>query len=39
VTLRTWRVGSDVADIAVKLAEMEIRAMEREDRLKGERRR
>jgi hypothetical protein len=39
VTLRTWRVGSDVADIAVKLAEMEIRAMEREDRMKADRRR
>ena len=32
VTLRTWRVGSDVADIAVKLAEMEFRRIEREKR-------
>jgi phosphatidate phosphatase APP1 len=32
VTLRTWRVGSDIADVCVKLAEMEIRAMEKEDR-------
>lgn len=28
VTLRTWRVGSDVADVCVRLAEMEIREME-----------
>ncbi|KAK5136021.1 hypothetical protein LTR08_004275 [Meristemomyces frigidus] len=32
VTLRSWRVGSDVADIAVKLAEMEFRRIEREKR-------
>ena len=32
VTLRTWRVGSDVADVAVKLAEMELRRVEREKR-------
>ena len=37
VTLRTWRVGSDVADICVKLAEMEIREMAKEDRMKGRR--
>lgn len=32
VTLRTWRVGSDIADVAVKLAEQEIRKMEWEDK-------
>ncbi|KAI6823071.1 actin patch protein 1 [Hortaea werneckii] len=32
VTLRSWRVGSDVADVAVKLAEMEFRKIEREER-------
>ena len=32
VTLRTWRVGSDIADVCVKLAEMEIREMEKEDK-------
>jgi len=32
VTLRTWRVGSDVADVCVRLVEMEIRKIEREDR-------
>ncbi|KAK3699203.1 hypothetical protein LTR37_016564 [Vermiconidia calcicola] len=30
VTLRSWRVGSDVADIAVKLAEQAIREIERD---------
>jgi hypothetical protein len=34
VTLRTWRVGSDIADVCVKLAEQEIRKMEWEDREK-----
>lgn len=29
VTLRTWRVGSDVADVCVKLAEMELREIEK----------
>lgn len=37
VTLRSWRVGSDIADISVKLAEMEIRSMEKEDRERGRR--
>lgn len=32
VTLRSWRVGSDVADVAVKLAEMEFRNIKREER-------
>jgi len=32
VTVRTWRVGSDVADICVKLAEMEFRRIEREEK-------
>lgn len=32
VTLRSWKVGSDVADVAVKLAEMEMRRIERENR-------
>lgn len=32
VTLRTWRVGSDIADVCIKLAEMEMREMEKEDR-------
>lgn len=32
VTLRTWRVGQDVADICVKLAEMELRRIEKEQR-------
>lgn len=32
VTLRTWRVGSDIADVCVKLAEMEIREMEKEEK-------
>lgn len=31
VTLRTWRVGSDVADVAVKLAEMEFRRIKKEE--------
>ncbi|KAK4637098.1 Phosphatidate phosphatase APP1 [Fulvia fulva] len=30
VTLRTWRVGSDVADFCVRLIEMELRKIERE---------
>ena len=30
VTVRTWRVGLDVADVCVKLAEMEFRRIERE---------
>ncbi|KAK3650917.1 hypothetical protein LTR56_005968 [Elasticomyces elasticus] len=32
VTVRTWRVGQDVADVCVKLAEMELRRIEREQR-------
>ncbi|KXL44468.1 hypothetical protein M433DRAFT_68286 [Acidomyces richmondensis BFW] len=32
VTVRTWRVGSDVADVCVKLAEMEFRRIEREEK-------
>ncbi|KAK3056583.1 hypothetical protein LTR09_002376 [Extremus antarcticus] len=32
VTLRSWRVGSDVADVCVRLAEQAIREAEREDR-------
>lgn len=32
VTLRTWRVGTDVAHIAIKLAEMELRRIDREER-------
>jgi phosphatidate phosphatase APP1 len=35
VTLRTWRVGSDIADVCVKLAEQEIRRMEWEDKEKA----
>ncbi|KAM0719442.1 hypothetical protein Q7P37_005347 [Cladosporium fusiforme] len=31
VTLRTWRVGSDVADVCVKLAELELRRVEKEN--------
>jgi phosphatidate phosphatase APP1 len=31
VTLRTWRVGSDIADVCIRLAEMEIREMEKEE--------
>ncbi|KAK4547857.1 hypothetical protein LTR36_010576 [Oleoguttula mirabilis] len=31
VTLRSWRVGADVAHVAVKLAEMELRRIEREE--------
>ena len=30
VTLRSWRVGADVADICVKLAEAEFREIEKE---------
>ncbi|EME50034.1 hypothetical protein DOTSEDRAFT_50175 [Dothistroma septosporum NZE10] len=30
VTLRTWRVGSDVADVCVRLIEMELQKIERE---------
>lgn len=30
VTLRSWRVGSDVADVCVRLAEMELRKIDRE---------
>ncbi|KAK3670332.1 hypothetical protein LTR78_009786 [Recurvomyces mirabilis] len=30
VTVRTWKVGQDVADICVRLAEMEMRRIERE---------
>ena len=37
VTLRTWRVGSDIADVCIKLAEMEIREMEKEDRARARR--
>lgn len=32
VTLRSWRVGSDVADICVKLVEMEMRKIEKDQR-------
>ena len=32
VTLRTWRTGSDVADVSVRLAEMEIRRIAKRDR-------
>ena len=32
VTLRTWRVGSDVADVCVRLAEMEFRRIERDEK-------
>lgn len=32
VTLRTWRTGSDVADVCVKLVEMELRKIEKESR-------
>lgn len=32
VTLRTWRVGSDVADVCVKLVEMELRKIEKEQK-------
>jgi hypothetical protein len=32
VTSRTWRVGCDVADVCVKLVEMEMRRVEREER-------
>ena len=35
VTVRTWRVGADVADICVRLAEMEFRRVERETRASG----
>lgn len=38
VTLRSWRVGSDVADVAVKLAEMEMREIQKEERKQGARR-
>jgi hypothetical protein len=37
VTLRTWRVGSDIADVCVKLAEMEIREQEKEDKKRARR--
>ncbi|EME87764.1 uncharacterized protein MYCFIDRAFT_201256 [Pseudocercospora fijiensis CIRAD86] len=32
VTLRSWRTGSDVADVCVRLVEMELRKIERESR-------
>lgn len=32
VTLRTWRTGSDVADVCVRLVEMELRKIEKESR-------
>jgi hypothetical protein len=32
VTVRTWRVGSDVADVCVKLVELELRRIEKEER-------
>jgi len=32
VTLRTWRVGSDVADVCVRLVEGEMRRVEREEK-------
>ncbi|CAK4030598.1 actin patch 1 [Lecanosticta acicola] len=35
VTLRSWRVGSDVADVCVKLIEQELRKIEWEERGKG----
>ena len=38
VTLRTWRVGSDIADVCIKLAEMEIREQEKEDKRSSARR-
>lgn len=30
VTLRTWKIGSDVADVCVKLVEQEMRKIEKE---------
>ena len=35
VTLRSWRVGSDVADVCVRLAEQGIREAEREEKKGG----
>ncbi|KXT03936.1 hypothetical protein AC578_9239 [Pseudocercospora eumusae] len=35
VTLRSWRTGSDVADVCVRLVEMELRKIERESRSSG----
>ena len=32
VTLRSWRVGSDVADVCVRLAEHALRDVERESK-------
>ncbi|KAH9819331.1 actin patch protein 1, partial [Teratosphaeria destructans] len=36
VTVRTWRIGADVADVAVKLVEMELRQIEKEGRQNGD---
>ena len=38
VTLRTWRVGSDVAHVCITLVEMEMREIEREEKTAGGRR-
>jgi hypothetical protein len=32
VTLRTWRVGSDIADVCVRLVEMELREIEKAEK-------
>jgi hypothetical protein len=32
VTLRTWRIGVDVADVCVKLAEQAFREIEKENK-------
>ncbi len=35
VTLRTWRVGSDVADVCVRLAEQEFKEIEKAEKQNG----
>ncbi|KAM3418803.1 hypothetical protein BST61_g4771 [Cercospora zeina] len=37
VTLRSWRIGADVADICVRLIEQELRKIERETKSHGDR--
>lgn len=36
VTLRSWRIGADVADVCVKLAEQAFREIEKENKSKGQ---
>lgn len=35
ITARTWRTGQDVADVCVKLVELELRRIEKEQKRSG----